>query len=159
MQPLTETNCTPAQRARQLLRRYHKPLLALLLLAAYLPLRYFAAEHAAAGLAGEEARNAAAQISNQWVGFWGPAAKLVWTLIFYWASGFTTFKGLATTPVLPDWATGKYSKEGGEFRPVLDYKAAFLSLTDAQRLQRYENAAWKEMVRFSICLVAACLLA
>lgn len=162
MDPIQETECTPLERAQQLLRRYHKPLLAVLLLLVYLPIREFASRHAGAGLPAEEAQSATAQVSNQWVGFWQPLAKLMWTVIFYYASGFFSFSGLRTSPVLPDWAKGLYSKvvaaEGEAVATIRDYKAAFLNLTDAERLAHYEKTAWKEMVRFSICLLAACLL-
>jgi hypothetical protein len=160
MYTVNETPCTPQERAAQLLRRYHKPLLAVLLLLAYLPLRYFVATQVAAADTAVDAQSTMAQVSSQFVGMWLPFSKLVWAVIFFYASGFFSFAGLKVSPVLPDWAKGHYSnsKPGSLPAPVLDYKAAFLAQTDAERLAHYERAAWKEMIRFGICLLAACLV-
>jgi hypothetical protein len=158
MLPLQEKPCTSTERAAQLLRRYHKPLLALSLLLSYLPLRYFVAARLATAVPAADAQGTIAQISAQFLGMWLPFSKLVWAVIFFYASGFFSFASLKVSPVLPDWAKGHYSKYGSPLPPVLDYKAAFLALTDAERLAHYERAAWKEMIRFSACLLAACLL-
>lgn len=155
---LPETPCTPAQRAKQLLRRWQKPLIALALLLAYIPLKNAVVGYQATHGPVIDAQDTAAQISAQFLNLWGPLSKLVLALIFYNVAGFVSFKGLAVSPVLPDWATGRYSSADVLPAPVKDYKAAFLALSDAERLAHYEMGAWKEMIRFIGCLVAACVI-
>ena len=156
---LPETPCTPQERAIQLLRRWHKPLVAVLLLLAFQPLRDALVHWQAAHTPPTDRLGTAAQISNQFLNLWGPLSKLVFAVIFYYSSGFFSFAGMKVSPVLPDWATGRYSSPDVLPNPVLDYKAAFLALTDAERLAHYERVAWKEMIRFSACLYAACMVA
>ena len=155
---LSETPCTPQARAWQLLRRWHKPLLALLLLLAYLPLRDAVVDYQAAHGPAVDLRDTAAAISAQFLNLWGPLSKLVLAIVFYYAGSFISFKGLATAPVLTDWATGRYGSPDVLPRPVSDYKAAFLALTDAERLAHHQKAEWKEMIRWGLSLMAACVI-
>lgn len=148
MQP---TPCTPAQRARQVLRRKSPQLIAFLLVGVYFLARFIAEQYAAATVPAQDADTATAQISGQWLNLSGPISKLLLALIFFAVSRAASWISLKVAPVLPDWAKGQYPEVG-------DYKSAFLGLADQDKLGHYARAEWKEMARFGICLLAAALV-
>ncbi len=140
MTPLDTTTpaCTPFQRLRQLLRRFSWLLLFVPGLALY-PLLQRAIVRAAldGGNTADVAQQAAAEAAKMvdWVQVYSKfsLAVGVFCLLHLLAWGALNL----ATPVLPDWATGRYKTPQADYPVAPGFKGTFLRLSDAQRLAFY----------------------
>ena len=157
----------PTFRLPGAVRRWLPALLAVLLCAGY----YFYTQHqqaeraelvaaVSAGQLNADGAQVAAAANAAVPPFGLVAGKFVFSLgLFFGGLAAVWFVMRFVVPVLPAWATGRYTAQlsNEEIRHA-DYKEAFLSLDYAGRLRTF-NMIWLSLLGYyALCVLAACLV-